>query len=180
MLGLKIIHVSKRFPAFPGQLAKILSLNYGRWSGCLRTFLPNILKHFNLAWWRHQIETFSALLVLCAGNSPVTGEFPSQWPVTRRFGIFFDTRVRRNKRLSKQWCCWFEMQSRSLLRHCNGLTKTVFVTQNVYHARTQAWEIPPFCGFWERNTSLFQPKSLILMSNKTPLLKAKRDFIFII
>ena len=28
-------------------------------------------------WWRHQMETFSALLALCAGNSPVTGEFPS-------------------------------------------------------------------------------------------------------
>ena len=27
------------------------------------------------SWWRHQMETFSALLALCAGNSPVTGEF---------------------------------------------------------------------------------------------------------
>ena len=26
-----------------------------------------------IAWWRHQIETFPALLALCAGNSPVTG-----------------------------------------------------------------------------------------------------------
>ena len=34
-------------------------------------------------WWRHQIETFSALLALCAGNSPATGEFPAQRPVTR-------------------------------------------------------------------------------------------------
>ena len=33
------------------------------------------------SWWRHQMETFSALLALCAGNSPVTGEFPhkGQW-----------------------------------------------------------------------------------------------------
>ena len=31
-----------------------------------------------ILWWRHQMETFSALLALCAGNSPVTGEFPSQ------------------------------------------------------------------------------------------------------
>ena len=38
-------------------------------------------------WWRHQMETFSALLALCAGNSPVTGEFPSQRPVTRSFDI---------------------------------------------------------------------------------------------
>ena len=28
--------------------------------------------------WRHQMETFSALLTLCVGNSPVTGEFPAQ------------------------------------------------------------------------------------------------------
>ena len=34
-------------------------------------------------WWRHQMGTFSALLAFCAGNSPVTGEFPSQRPVTR-------------------------------------------------------------------------------------------------
>ena len=27
------------------------------------------------AWWRHQMETFSALLAICAGNSPVTSEF---------------------------------------------------------------------------------------------------------
>ena len=35
------------------------------------------------------METFSALPALCAGNSPVTGEFPSQRPVTRRFHVFF-------------------------------------------------------------------------------------------
>ena len=27
--------------------------------------------------WRHETDTFSALLGLCAGNSPVNGEFPS-------------------------------------------------------------------------------------------------------
>ena len=30
------------------------------------------------AWWRHQMEIFSALLAIYAGNSPVTGEFPVQ------------------------------------------------------------------------------------------------------
>ena len=43
------------------------------------------------------METFSALLTLCAGNSPVTGEFPAQKPVTRSFDVFFD--LRQNKRL---------------------------------------------------------------------------------
>ena len=41
------------------------------------------------AWCRHQMETFSALLALCAGNSPVTGEFPSQRPLARSFDVFF-------------------------------------------------------------------------------------------
>ena len=48
-------------------------------------------------WWRHQMETFSALLAISAGNSPVPGEFPVQRPVTRRFDVFFD--VHPNKRL---------------------------------------------------------------------------------
>ena len=45
------------------------------------------------AWWRHQMEIFSALRTLCAGNSPVTGEFPSERPVTRNFDVFFDLRL---------------------------------------------------------------------------------------
>ena len=69
-------------------------------------------------WWCHQIETFSVLLAICAGNSPVIGEFPAQRPVTRSFDIFFDLRL--NKRLSKQcWGWWFETPSRPLWRNCN-------------------------------------------------------------
>ena len=39
------------------------------------------LWHGLVTWWRHQIETFSALLAICAGNSLVTGESPhkGQW-----------------------------------------------------------------------------------------------------
>ena len=44
------------------------------------------------------METFSALLALCAGNSPVVGEFPSQRLVTRSFDVFYELRL--NKRLS--------------------------------------------------------------------------------
>ena len=40
------------------------------------------------------METFSALLAICAGNSPVvSGEFPAQRPVTRSFDVFFDLRL---------------------------------------------------------------------------------------
>ena len=50
------------------------------------------------------METFSALLDLCGGNSPITGEFPSQRPVTRSFYVFFDLRL--NKQLSKPSRRW--------------------------------------------------------------------------
>ena len=56
------------------------------------------------------METFCALLALCAANPPLTGEFPSQRPVTRSFDVFFDLRL--NKRLGKQ-------SMRSLWRHCD-------------------------------------------------------------
>ena len=61
---------------------------------------------------------FGVTAPLC-GNSPVTGEFPTQKPVTWSFGVFFDLRL--NKRLSKQsrgW--WSETPPRSLWRQCNG------------------------------------------------------------
>ena len=44
------------------------------------------------------METFLTLLAICVGNSPVTGEFPAQRPVTRNFDIQFDLRL--NERLS--------------------------------------------------------------------------------
>ena len=55
---------------------------------------------------------------LCAGNSPVSVDFPAQRPVTRSFDIFlFDLRL--NKRLSEQpWGSWFETSSCPLWRHC--------------------------------------------------------------
>ena len=70
------------------------------------------------AWWRHQMETLSALLAICAGNSPVTGEFPTQRPVTRGFDVFFLLCLNK-----QSWGWWFETPSDSLWRHCNGLAK---------------------------------------------------------
>ena len=61
-------------------------------------FIP---QRHSYIWWRHQMETFSVLLSICAGNTQVTGDFPAQRPVTRSFDVFFDLRL--NKRLSKQW-----------------------------------------------------------------------------
>ena len=79
---------------------------------------PAVGSFFSYSWWRHEIETFSALLAFCAGTSPVTGKFPAQkqW----RGALMFSLICTLHKRLSKQsrgW--WFETPSRSLWRHCN-------------------------------------------------------------
>ena len=92
------------------------------WHYNVRCMTPEMLceVHMVIPWWRHQMETFSALLAICAGNSPVPGEFPTQRPVTRSFDVFFDLRL--NKWLSKQsWGWWFETPPCSLWRHCNAV-----------------------------------------------------------
>ena len=77
-------------------------------------------REIHLAWWRHQMEIFSALLAICVGNSPDTGEFPAQRPVTRSFDDFFDLRL--NKRLSKQSIRrWVETPLHLLWHRCNYL-----------------------------------------------------------
>ena len=66
---------------------------------------------------RHQMVTFSALLAFCVGNSPVTGEFPTQRPMTRSFDVSSHSRL--NQHLSKQWGRqWFEAPWHSLKLIC--------------------------------------------------------------
>ena len=59
---------------------------------CWKCFIqghPKYLLHKNgyVSWWRHQMETFSALLVLCAGNSPVTSPHKGQWRGALMFSL---------------------------------------------------------------------------------------------
>ena len=85
--------------------------------------------YLNVSWWRHQMELISALLALCAENSPVPGEFHAQRPVTRSFDVFFD--LHPNKRLSKQWWgWWFETSPCPLRRHRN-VNIVVYLGQNL-------------------------------------------------
>ena len=93
------------------------------------------------SWWRHQMEKFSTLLALCAGKSPVIGEFPTQRPVTRSFEVFFDLRL--NKRLNKQsWSWLFDTPSRSLWRNCNELPFSHMILARVFIF--QKWLTSPF------------------------------------
>ena len=102
-------------------------------------------------WWRHQMETFSALLAICAGNSPVPSEFPAQRPVTPSFDVFFDLRL--NKRLNKQssgW--WFETISHPLWRHCRDVRSfcnlTGVSTAVLRDARARHTQLQGFTAWW--------------------------------
>ena len=94
-----------RLPA--NDLSKVRITSIRRWPLILYTY---IMTSSN--------GNISALLAMYAWNTPVTGEFPAQRPITRSFDVFFDLRL--NERLSKQsWGWWFKTPSRSLQRHSN-------------------------------------------------------------
>ena len=79
---------------------------------------------------------------LCDGNSPVTGEFPSQRPVTRSFDVFFYLCL--NERLCKQSRRrWFEKPSRSL---CPGFHLNCHPDEVRNTTKTTIQNLPPvFC-----------------------------------
>ena len=105
--------------------------------------------------WRHEMEPFSALLALYAGNSPVTGEFPSQRPVTRSVDVFFDLCL--NKQLSEpSWGWWFGAPSRSLWRHCNA---NKHFSREVLGSTTR-WFL---CYWWVCLLTLITPYALYLL-----------------
>ena len=102
MMGLQLIHVSNMGPRFV--ICDVFPLWYG--TGHSR--------------WRYDMETFSALLALCAGNSQVTGKFPFTKASDAKLWCFLWSAPVQT--LSKQsGRRWFETRSRSLCRHCNCL-----------------------------------------------------------
>ena len=103
------------------------------------------------------MEAFSALLTLCMGNSPVTGEFPSQRPVTRSFDVFADLHL--SERLSKQSRRrWFEKLSRSLWRHCN-------VTRSYLVHQLRCISAQSFCRIRFDNTLLYNMILLVKIND---------------
>ena len=59
----------------------VLSYIYLAYIIVIKTCDPLVSLHLSITWWRHQMETFSALLVLCAGihRSPVNSPHKGQW-----------------------------------------------------------------------------------------------------
>ena len=85
-------------------------------------------------WWRHQMETFSALLALGVGNSPVPVNSPhkGQWRGALMFSLIC-TRI--NDWVNNRE---FETPSWSLWRHHNVMTFCLIAPN---HNPTQCWVI---------------------------------------
>ena len=90
--------------------------NRGGWG------LGYLALHFVGIRWRHQMQTFSALLALCVGNSPVTSELPSQKPVKRCFDFFY-LRLVKNGWLNNR-------KAGDLRRHCSHYDVIVMYTKH--------------------------------------------------
>ena len=101
------------------------------------------------------MEIFSALLALWAGNSPVTGEFPAQRPVTRGFDVSFDLRL--NKWFSKiSWGCWFDVPCNFTEWHTSGTSQVLnFVAH--YFGLVQLQPIPSmtYYPWWRHQMETF-------------------------
>ena len=99
----------------------------------------NIPKQF-WSWWRHQIKTFSALRVLCAGNSPVTGDsqHKGQW---------------RGALMSSVICAWINgwvnnCEAGDLRRHCAHYDVIVLYNSHTYQIHCLCKERPRLQRIW--------------------------------
>ena len=84
------------------------------------------------------METLSALPAFWSGNSPVTGEIPSERSVTRSSDVSLICAL--NKRLSKQsWGWWLETLPCPLWRHCNNIKKSCWFS--IKYGATRSWPV---------------------------------------
>ena len=92
-------------------------------------------------WWRHQMETFSALLSLCEGNSPAAGNSPhkGQWRGALVFSWIW------------AWTSgWANNRDSGYLRH-NGTHYDITVMQGKFHFRAQQVKYGSSVYYFSRN-----------------------------
>ena len=99
------------------------------------------------SWWRHQMETFSALLALCAGNSPVPVNSPhkGQWRGALMFSFIY------------AWINdWVNNREAGDLRRQDGHYDVIVMTGGSQGSRSSSrWQ--PLC--WYRWITLKQEQS---------------------
>ena len=79
------------------------------------------------------MEIFSALLTLCTGNSPVTGEFSSQRPVARSFDLFFDLRLNNgwvNNREAGDWRRYRAHNDVTVMKMSNDMSSMLLIVNS--------------------------------------------------
>ena len=110
-----------------------------------KTLACMIAIHLQLTWWRHQMETFSALLAIFAGNSPtsVNSTNKGQWRGAlmfslicvwingwvnnreagdlRRYRAHYDVTAMDTTAMLTNWCLnkWLTLVCGNLDMHCN-------------------------------------------------------------
>ena len=117
----RVFTFTDKITIFCGVTSQALWKCFACLSACDATMVKKI------AWWRHQMDKFSALLALCAGihRSPVNSPHKGQW----RGALIFSLICGLNKRLSEQsWGWWFKMTSCSLWRHCKDISWEVIIS----------------------------------------------------
>ena len=107
-------------------------------------------------WWRHQMETFSALLALCAGNSPVPVNSPheGQWRGALMFSLIY---VWINYGVKQPWGWWFETRRTKLASRPSEYDNSRFLvshTTNHRHRKSDILRVPSYTNF--RWMPLFQ------------------------
>ena len=100
--------------------------HWGVWSCIVSNHWFSWCPSSSIAWWRHQMETFAALLALCVGNSPVNSPHKCQWRGALMFSLICAWKQ------SWGWLC--ETPSCSLWRHCDGKLTLLRDQQRTYHA----------------------------------------------
>ena len=134
-----------------------------------------------VAWWRHQMDTFSALLALCVGTSPVTGEFPhkgrwrgvsmfplicawiNDWANNREAGDLRRHRIHYD--VTVMWVTTPESGSLSsiITLHCSFLP----LVDNLVSLFGPPYVIFRPCGRWELSAALPSSLSFFFFTKKS-------------
>ena len=125
-------------------------------------------------WWRHQMERFSALLALCAGNSAVTDKFPAQRPVTRSFDGWLI-------------CAWINgwvnnRETGDLRRNRGHYDVTIMKPTHHFSTALPIMSYPTFIKFIRNSLNLLQISFISEVSDPSPSLNSFwfRLFLFFI
>ena len=108
-----------------------------------------ISQNSGCAWWRHQMETFSALLAICAGNSLAPVNFPhkGQWRGALMFAlicVWINAWVNNRKAGDlRRYCAHYDVivmgyLSMPRLQFCEWCEQSINVSEyNSYHTETE-------------------------------------------